>query len=51
MTKRNIELRAKLEPLEDDINDIIIEKKITFDEYELELKNENLADEDSISIK
>ena len=40
MTKRNIELRARHDSMEGDINDIIIEKKIDLGEYELELKNE-----------
>ena len=41
MTKRNIEKRARLESLEDDINDITIKKKITLDEYDLELEFKN----------
>ena len=51
MTKRNIEKRARLESLEDDINDITIKKKITLDEYDLELefKNEQAPDENGIS--
>ena len=53
MTKRSIELRAKIESLEDDIddiNDINYEKKIVLDEYglELEFKNEQAPDENNV---
>ena len=41
MTKRNIENRARLESMEDDINDMTIEKKLSFDGYEVELENKN----------
>ena len=41
MTKRNIENRARLESMEDDINDMTIEKKLSFDGYEVELEMKN----------
>ena len=48
MTKKNIELRASHESMENDINNITIEKIIILDDYELELelesKNEDLQD-------
>ena len=42
MTKRNIELRARNESIDEDLNDITSEKKISLDEYgiEIEFKNE-----------
>ena len=51
MTKRNIELRARHESMEDDLNDINYEKKIILDEYglELEFKNEKTSDENEAS--
>ena len=44
MTKRNIESRAKLEVFEGDINNIILDKKIILDEYELEFINDEGKD-------
>ena len=51
MTKRNIESRAKIEFMEDDINDINYGKKIVLDEYglELEFKNEQTPGENNAS--
>ena len=50
MTKRNIDFRTNLEmENENNINDIIIEDKIIFDGYELELKNEKELDEKTVS--
>ena len=45
MTKRNIQLRVQLEPMEDNINDVILKKKITLDEYELEFSDIQNNDE------
>ena len=44
MTKKNIESRAKLEVFEGDINNIILDKKIILDEYELEFINDEGKD-------
>ena len=49
MTKKNIELRAQLESMEDDINDVMIKKKIILDEYEIELNDIQKPDEKVIS--
>ena len=49
MTKKNIESRAKLEVFEGDINNIILDKKIILDEYELELINDEGKDRSTAS--
>ena len=52
MTIKNIETRAKIDTLEgDDEDDKIIEKAITFDEYELELKDEQENETNSNSYE
>ena len=38
-TNKNIEARAKIDVLDDNEDNASIEKAITFDEYELELKD------------
>ena len=48
MTKKNIDLRAKNETMEYDINDIIIDDEITLDGYKFELGNKQLPDENSV---
>ena len=48
MTKKNIDLRAKNETMEYDINDIIIDDEITLDGYKFELSNKQLPDENSV---
>ena len=49
MTKRNIELRAENEYMEYDINNIMIDDNITFDDYKFELGNEQITNEDKFS--
>ena len=48
MTKKNIDLRAKNETMEYDINDIINDDEITLDGYKFELGNKQLPDENSV---
>ena len=48
MTKKNIDLRAKNETMEYDINDIIIDDEITLDGYKFELGNKQLPDENNV---
>ena len=48
MTKKNIDLRAKYETMEYDINNIIIDDEITLDGYKFELGNKQLPDENSV---
>ena len=42
MTKKNIELRARIDSLND--NSIIIDKEVSFGEYELEIKDDQQTD-------
>ena len=49
MTKRNIELRAKYDAMNNNINDIIIDDNISLGGYELKLINEQMIDENSVT--
>ena len=53
MTNKNIEARAKIDVLEDNDDNAIIEKAVTFDDYELELMDnvENEVNNDSSDQK
>ena len=53
MTNKNIEARAKIDVLEDNEDNTIIEKAVTFDDYELELMDnvENEVNNDSSDQK
>ena len=53
MTNKNIEARAKIDALEDNDDNAIIEKAVTFDDYELELMDnaENEVNNDSNAQK
>ena len=48
MTKRNIELRARDESIDYDINEIINDDDITLDEYKFELGNDQIPDENNV---
>ena len=48
MTKKNIDLRAKDESMEYDINNILIDDEITLDGYKFELGNKQLPDENNV---
>ena len=48
MTKRNIELRARDESMDYDINEINNDDEITLDEYKFELGNRHIQDENNV---